>query len=54
MVTVLKKSSSEKEVEKELSKAKNPKTFDARKYAGTIKLAQDPIAIQKKLRDEWK
>ncbi|HAN79238.1 MAG TPA: hypothetical protein DCQ31_16460 [Bacteroidales bacterium] len=29
------------------------KKFDAWKYCGTIKLTEDPLTIQKRLRDEW-
>jgi hypothetical protein len=32
---------------------KATKKFDAKKYAGTIKLKETPLSIQKKLRDEW-
>ena len=30
-----------------------PKGVDTLKYCGTIKLKEDPLAIQKKLRNEW-
>lgn len=29
------------------------KGMEAKKYSGTIRLKEDPLAIQKKLRDEW-
>ena len=28
--------------------------FNAKKYSGKVKFKGDPLAIQKKLRDEWK
>lgn len=30
------------------------KKFNAKKYSGKVKFKGDPLAIQKKLRDEWK
>jgi len=53
MVVVLKKGSNKKEIEKALAKVKNKKKFDAYKYCGTVKLKEDPLEIQKKMRDEW-
>jgi len=53
MVTIIKKGSDKKEVEKALSKIKRKKKFDAYKYCGTISLKEDPLEIQKKMRDEW-
>lgn len=29
------------------------KHFDAYKYCGTIKLKEDPLEIQKRMRNEW-
>ena len=57
MVLVLKKGASKEEMEQinqELSRmpSRNRK-LDAKKYCGVIKLKEDPLAIQKKLRDEW-
>ncbi|MDX1958987.1 MAG: hypothetical protein SFU98_10465 [Leptospiraceae bacterium] len=31
-----------------------PKLLNASKYCGILKLSEDPILIQKRLRDEWK
>ncbi|RKQ51078.1 hypothetical protein BXY85_2100 [Roseivirga pacifica] len=36
----------------EMAKA-DKKGFDASKYSGTLKLEEDPVAYQNKLRDEW-
>ena len=53
MVTVIKKGSDKKEIEEALSKLESKKKFDAYKYCGTVKLKQDPLVIQKRMRDEW-
>lgn len=53
MVTVIKKGSNRKEIEKALSKLRSKKKFNAYKYCGTVKLDQDPLEIQKKMRNEW-
>jgi hypothetical protein len=56
MVLVLKKGASKKEMEeinKKLSRMPSRKKLDARKYCGVIKLKDDPLVIQKRLRDEW-
>jgi preprotein translocase subunit Sss1 len=43
-----------RKLEKGLKVARKPKKdFDALKYCGVIKLKEDPIDIQKKMRDEW-
>ena len=31
----------------------NDKVFDAHKFCGVIQLKEDPLALQKKWRDEW-
>ena len=53
MVTVIKKSSGEKEASIQLEKALRTKGVDTHKYCGIIKLIEDPMAIQKKMRNEW-
>jgi hypothetical protein len=53
MVTIIKKGSDIKAIRKALSKHKPRKGVDASKYCGVIKLKEDPLAIQKKMRDEW-
>lgn len=53
MVTVIKKGSDKKEIEKALSNLKSKKRFDAYKYCGAVKLQEDPLEIQKRMRDEW-
>lgn len=34
-------------------KSSKPEGVDTLKYCGTIKLKEDPLLIQKKLRNEW-
>ena len=56
MVLVLKKGASKKEIEaieKKLYKEKTPGGFNAKKYNGVLNQAEDPLAIQLKLRNEW-
>ncbi|MEO5649882.1 MAG: hypothetical protein ABIR03_08170 [Ginsengibacter sp.] len=56
MDLVLKKGASRKEIEaieKKLYKGKVQTGFNAKKYNGVLKLKEDPLTIQIKLRDEW-
>ncbi len=53
MITVVRKGSNKKEAAKQLEKALKTKGVDTRKYCGVIKLREDPLKIQKKMRDEW-
>lgn len=57
MTIVIKKGASQREIKKltqKISKTKNRKKgFDAFKYCGIIKFKEDPLVIQKRLRDEW-
>ncbi len=53
MVTVIKKGADQNKVVEEIEKALKTKGVDTRKYCGVIKLKEDPLAIQKRLRDEW-
>lgn len=56
MVLVLKKGASKKEIErinKKLRLLPSRKKLDAKKYCGVIKLTEDPLIIQKKMRDDW-
>jgi hypothetical protein len=55
MTIILKKGVSSEEVDKQI-KAANPEpqlhNFD--KYVGVLKLKEDPLSIQKSMRNEWK
>jgi hypothetical protein len=53
MITILKKGSDTKEIEKSLSRLKNKKSFDSQKYCGVLKIKKDPIVVQKSMRNEW-
>lgn len=53
MVLVLKKGATKKEMDSISKKLQNIKGVNTKKYCGTIKLKEDPLAIQKKMRDEW-
>jgi hypothetical protein len=53
MVLVLKKGASKKEMDNISAKLQTVKGVDTKKYCGTIKLKEDPLTIQKKMRDEW-
>lgn len=54
MVTIIKGSSSKEELNKQLKKALKTKGVDTKKYCGVLTLKEDPIEIQKRMRDEWK
>ncbi|MDB5014719.1 MAG: hypothetical protein JWQ25_2921 [Daejeonella sp.] len=54
MVTIIKKGTDKKEIDKILSELKSFKKFDPYKYLGTVKLKSDPLEMQWKMRDEWK
>ncbi|MFB9843211.1 hypothetical protein [Mucilaginibacter ginsenosidivorans] len=56
MVLVLEKGASKSDIEaieKAIYKQKKTAGFNAKKYNGAIKLTEDPLTIQIKLRDEW-
>lgn len=53
MITILRKALDIKEAAKQLEKALKTKGVDTHKYCGVIKLGEDPLHIQKKMRDEW-
>ena len=54
MVLVLKKGASKKEMDNIAVKLPVVKGVDTWKFGGIIKLKEDPLTIQKKMRDEWK
>ncbi len=61
MVVTISSNSSEEEIRKALDKLAGKKNagkstarkFDAHKYCGVIKLKEDPLTIQKEMRNEW-
>lgn len=54
MVTVLKKGLKKEAISKMLEHLSKKKGFNSKKHNGVIRLKESPIAIQKKMRDEWK
>jgi hypothetical protein len=52
-VTTIKKGTKRMELDKALQNINSGKSLDAKKYSGIIKLEEDPIEIQKRLRNEW-
>ncbi len=54
MTIILKKGIPFDKVDEQIKTAKSTqKKPDMKKYAGTIKLKEDPMVIQKRMRDEW-
>lgn len=56
MVTVVKYGADKKKIKSLLERLKNQKSrtgIDAYKYCGVITLAEEPLLIQKELRNEW-
>jgi len=53
MVLVLKKGATKKEMDLISEKEHTVKGVNTKKYCGKIKLPEDPMIIQKKMRDEW-
>lgn len=57
MITIIKQGSTRELINALLAKLfekKKTKGIDAYKYCGRLKLNEDPLTIQKKLRDEWR
>lgn len=58
MVVVIKRGMSKQRIQVQLRKlrtqrAKAQKPVDVYKYVGVLKLDEDPVALQRKWRDEW-
>lgn len=56
MITVIKQGSTKEliqEIWDRLFAEKHRKGVNARKFCGVLKLQEDPLVIQEKLRDEW-
>jgi hypothetical protein len=53
-MTIIIKSTYDKEhIKKTLSTLIQKGKFNSKKYCGKIKLQEDPLVIQKNMRDEW-
>ncbi|MES2112615.1 MAG: hypothetical protein V4577_27930 [Bacteroidota bacterium] len=53
MVLVLKDSNDIKKAKEALAERQTKKKFDAKKFCGVLKIHEDALVIQKRLRDEW-
>jgi hypothetical protein len=53
MIFILKKGASKKQMDEIHEKLQMTKGVNTKKYCGTIKLKEDPLVIQKQMRDEW-
>ncbi len=56
MVSVLKKGASKKQIaaiEKKIYNQNSSTGFDAKRYNGILKLKEEPLNIQKRMRNEW-
>ncbi|MEO5909848.1 MAG: hypothetical protein ABIP95_03125 [Pelobium sp.] len=53
MTTIIKSGTKQTELEKILKKTDSLKKFDAKKFSGIINIAEKPLDIQTKLRNEW-
>ncbi len=53
MVLVINSKSNLDKVRKTLSVFKIAKKLDAKKYCGVLRLKEDALTIQKRLRNEW-
>lgn len=53
MVVIIRKGSTSEQIARALNRLRRKKGFNALKYAGILELKEDPLKIQKALRDEW-
>ncbi len=53
MSITLSREMSVEEINKMLKRLPSGKKLNAKKYAGVIKLSQDPLAYQKQIREAW-
>ena len=55
MVMTIKKGASKKIISQKLTEAYSTikRGFEASKFCGVLNLKEDPLSIQKRLRDEW-
>ncbi len=54
MISILKKGASKQDLVALKARINKKPALDLRKFCGILKLQEDPLEIQKKLRDEWK
>jgi hypothetical protein len=54
MVIVIEQGTTKEKLDVLLKKMKVKKGVNTKKYCGVIKLKENPLVIQKRLRDEWR
>ena len=54
MVSILRKGATRQEQLAIKARLQKKQSLDIRKFCGILKLQEDPMEIQKQLRDEWK
>ena len=54
MVKIIRKNTEKKKLDMLFSTMPAPKKLDAYQFAGKVKLTEDPVKIQRRLRDDWK
>ena len=53
MVVVIEKKYDKQQIDRLLNEIKPVKIFDANKFVGKIQWDEDPVAYQKRVRNEW-
>ena len=53
MTFIIKKNFKKEEIQKIFDQLTSERKFDAFKYCGKLRLTVDPLAFQKKMRNEW-
>ncbi|MFK7972362.1 MAG: hypothetical protein AB8F95_18475 [Bacteroidia bacterium] len=53
MTIVIRKDTNLNEVKAKIQKMAANQGFDAKKFAGTVRVTVDPLLYQKQVRDEW-
>ena len=53
MKTIIKQKEDHKKASAAFNKALQKKGVDTRKHCGVIRLKEDPLTLQKRMRDEW-
>ncbi len=54
MVSVIDKNTTTEQLKAAIKKVQSKRGVNTLKYCGTIKLKESPLAIQKRMRNEWK
>ena len=54
MVSVIDKNTTAEQLKAAINKTRSKRGVNTLKYCGVIKLKESPLAIQKRMRNEWK